>query len=654
MARKFYRFLMLTSAALLLSCGGGGGDGGGGNPVLPTQQTIDLTVGADANLPVAAAQAVTSFVSPVGKGAIGETKHLPASSNVNDQFIAGLDASENPLLLAFGDGSVVLSAETTAIALVRIAAGAESISAGPVLAADFSAAVKLSPSYPAFISAINSSLAAGLSPIGNDVVLDLTWQVLIEVQGTLQPKAASAGTKRPAAVAPLTSASLPYYFWNNSAYDAISITDIPASPNVQLNNRTFLVWKVTSQPDGGPLTTVTAPALKSTVWQLVAWYGASESKTSITGSSELPFTVRVFQDQDTVAENVFGAVTNVIFSALSLTQTALNISPQTNLACAQRLAQILSNTPQASAFLGHPSFQTFQDYVNRALKDIGLGALRSNCAFSSDQATAVSATMSIVVPSWSRVWSALNNSKKAFAGGAGLAQLVQYQFTSALITICKSNTPACKADTAIHFSPLPPLESGANQPILFSASVESPAPIANTPPTGSVVFQSLGTTLCAGQLQPSGFASCTFTPLAAASYSVTAVYSGDSSYRGSSSASTQLAILPPPLETFDGINKTITPTNIPGQSIFRPFMIFSNVPDGESVDYCSDYNYYFTPPNEMRQVGHACFTGKVYNNSLGYAAWTVITDGANNFIGFDTLTVTFKDGRSASHSWSYP
>ena len=87
------------------------------------------------------------------------------------------------------------------------------------------------------------------------------------------------------------------------------------------------------------------------------------------------------------------------------------------------------------------------------------------------------------------------------------------------------------------------LSSSANpstigQSVTFTATVNVVAPAAGTP-TGTVTFSDGSTTLATVALSSSGTASFSTSTLAVASHSITAVYSGDSNFNGSTGSLTQ-------------------------------------------------------------------------------------------------------------------
>ena len=147
-----------------------------------------------------------------------------------------------------------------------------------------------------------------------------------------------------------------------------------------------------------------------------------------------------------------------------------------------------------------------------------------------------------------------------YAGNANYAAST----SPALVQVVNAST-GISTSTTLSSSANP---SSGGQSVVFTASVVGTS--GNTPiPTGTVTFMN-GTTML-GAVGLSGTAQASFTagPLSAGSYSITAIYSGDSTYAGSSSTSlTQIATSPPYIWTANG-DRSLSKINT-GGLIFSP------------------------------------------------------------------------------------
>ena len=107
-------------------------------------------------------------------------------------------------------------------------------------------------------------------------------------------------------------------------------------------------------------------------------------------------------------------------------------------------------------------------------------------------------------------------------------------FNSSSLTMSQTVNKASTA-TSLSSSANP---SSIGQPVTFTATVNIVAPAAGLP-TGTVTFSDGGTTLATAPLSSAGTATFTASSLAVKSHAITAVYSGDASFNGSTGSLTQ-------------------------------------------------------------------------------------------------------------------
>jgi hypothetical protein len=113
--------------------------------------------------------------------------------------------------------------------------------------------------------------------------------------------------------------------------------------------------------------------------------------------------------------------------------------------------------------------------------------------------------------------------------------------TSAVLTQVVNTAVLLSTTTALTSSPNP---SAPNQSVTFTASVAGPSGATATP-TGTVTFLDVSTSLGSGTLDATAKATFSTSTLSAGSHSITARYSGDATYTGStSSAVTQVVGTP--------------------------------------------------------------------------------------------------------------
>lgn len=97
-------------------------------------------------------------------GALGASLSLPMAADARDGLVVALDANDNLRLASVevpGDGKIILSADSTALALVRISIG--SLPSG-LTAQSLNETIRATAAYPALVTAINQALAAGAAP----------------------------------------------------------------------------------------------------------------------------------------------------------------------------------------------------------------------------------------------------------------------------------------------------------------------------------------------------------------------------------------------------------------------------------------------------------------------------------------------------------
>jgi hypothetical protein len=110
-------------------------------------------------------------------------------------------------------------------------------------------------------------------------------------------------------------------------------------------------------------------------------------------------------------------------------------------------------------------------------------------------------------------------------GTLSLSNNYSLTYVGSNLTISQASTT-----TAVTSSVSP---STLNQPVIFTATI---SPQVAGMPTGTVIFKDGGVTLGTGTLNGSGIATFTTSSLAVNAHSITAVYSGDANFTGSTSS----------------------------------------------------------------------------------------------------------------------
>lgn len=120
--------VILLLASSLCGCGGGSSTSVGSSSTSssPPPVTSSLSVGLDSSVPSSAVSAITTYTTPSGPFAAGTAVSIPILDSSAEAIILASDKSDNILLAGMvggGISQVKLSAETTAVALVRLAHG---------------------------------------------------------------------------------------------------------------------------------------------------------------------------------------------------------------------------------------------------------------------------------------------------------------------------------------------------------------------------------------------------------------------------------------------------------------------------------------------------------------------------------------------------
>lgn len=156
-----------TSSAVIVNCRD-----------LPFETTTVSTFLADA-VPLAVRARIARIASAAGHAAVGSSIAVASNSRTGERTLFALDRNGKPVLAAIGVGnSIELSAESTAVAMIRIAVGpAVSLSRATTL----NTSIRRAPSFAALASEVQKSLDAGNMPAQAVAIPVLVSKVLSEI-----------------------------------------------------------------------------------------------------------------------------------------------------------------------------------------------------------------------------------------------------------------------------------------------------------------------------------------------------------------------------------------------------------------------------------------------------------------------------------------
>lgn len=319
---RILRTLLLFAVFGFLSSCGGGHSSDGATSAQTSASQISVSVDP---APPQAAQAITQILSATDGTTPGKAIGIPQPSTDGQSLLVGADKNGDAILLAFAASNVVLSVDTTAIALVRIAMGDRTTGTTPD---DLATAIRATSRYAKLTQDIQTQIASGGTLQNTPGLADDVWSVATATYQALSPSATSA---RQIVAAEVTPNALPYYPFNNGATDKFWLSAITGNSAVMASNRTRLAWHVTSS--AGTDTDIDPLAI-STIQVLTGYYGGTEVTKPVAGGAP-KFQVLVEQNPDMRRRNFVTVINRLIFTTLDL---AFLGSDSQKINCAQAVA----------------------------------------------------------------------------------------------------------------------------------------------------------------------------------------------------------------------------------------------------------------------------------------------------------------------------
>ena len=411
---------------VLAACSGGDA----GNPtVQPSLVSRQIQASIDPSVPIQATQSVQSIVSSLGDSVPGSPLNVPGLDGT-ESFLIGIDKQERPILLGFFTSQqAVLTVDSTAQALVRIAAGLVIPQTG-MTNDTIAAAIKSSANYTTLTAAITTALAAQQVPTESSAVLAATFQVANDVISSITISATQKSTVRQNAFATTDSASaLPYYFWPDIN---VWLTDDPGTPNITFNNMTLLAWEVTT--DYAKIIKIIAdPALSGNA---VGQIGdlLNGKNTPITAANDAKFNVTVGQSEATIIQNFTNVMTEDLFGVISFISLGAPLTPSEIQTCAIEIADTLLKNNEFAALVANPNAAALSAYVS-AMVGPSVFKVVTSCKFATDISGLTNQVFTRLI---GELWKVVN-----LAGTAQQILRIQYQFLNAPTTpitvqLCKS------------------------------------------------------------------------------------------------------------------------------------------------------------------------------------------------------------------------
>lgn len=363
----------LAVVLFIASCGGGGS---GATPAAPASISVQgLQPTIDSSVPAAATAAIKNYVTPVDLQAANATIQLPVSSAGGESMVYAVDANNNIILAALTtSASATLSANTTALALVRLSLGALPASTS---VSQLNSAIEATAAYQALVSAISTALAAGNSPSTQSAVFNAILNVLFQIPTSALPVAAAerrsmaveANLGTSATVPPYTLYAMPTLLGQSTG--SVIITDATDTGGVTLANSTAITWSLSSASTGGTSITCASPGASSSSINpdCSIQINATNLQNNIFSS---PSTATVPGNGDafnlTLEQNAISRTANVLqigedaFSVFVAWYTAGAASPLVS--CINGAVGFLLPPAQVAALVRDTSFSTVMAYIN--------------------------------------------------------------------------------------------------------------------------------------------------------------------------------------------------------------------------------------------------------------------------------------------------
>jgi hypothetical protein len=219
------------------------------------------TVSAESSVPATVVNGITEVVSPIGSGSLSSSIQI-ATSQSRDSFVLALDATGRIWLAAVtSTGTTNLNAESTALALVRMAIGA--LPSG-ITASQANQAIRNTAEFPALVSLIQAALDATQAPLDSGPVVQSMATTVRQAMNTLSailtPRASGALAVAAFASTPVDPARLPAFniLSNFAGLFSVYVQGVGSGGSVNVVNASPIVWSAHSLNETGTL--IPAPA----------------------------------------------------------------------------------------------------------------------------------------------------------------------------------------------------------------------------------------------------------------------------------------------------------------------------------------------------------------------------------------------------------
>jgi hypothetical protein len=222
-----------------------------------TVNTAKATVTIDSSVPASVSSIITQIVSPLDSQKPGTQIFVPISEIAGESLVLAIDANSNIVLASLTTTNTVnLSANSTALALVRLAIGALPNSG---VSGQLNKVIQATAEFPNLVALISAGLTANMSPVTSSAVYSSIATVLTQLPAPAVAALQSSNRARAHAQAapvdsPSVTTSLPYELVNFSTKlpQTVAVTGVVAATgNLQVSNSTLIAWALASATTSG-------------------------------------------------------------------------------------------------------------------------------------------------------------------------------------------------------------------------------------------------------------------------------------------------------------------------------------------------------------------------------------------------------------------
>lgn len=326
----------------------------------------------DGTLPPAARQMVSKIVSPFGQSDPNTAVNVPSSGGNGDSLVFAVDQQDNVVLAArTSDGATTLSADSTAVALVRIALG---VVPNQITSSRLNEDIRATAAFKPLVSSILADLAIPSIPTADPTVLGNIADVLAELGPVLASQLtetqASTSAAQLATIQVYPSVSTPFpYSLTFGGVDQVEITN----PAYLVSNKGLITYSLTSSAGSNEILLEGTPTIDRLTGRL--------KTITLPNNQGKGFNVTVGQSAASKRANILAIASDLM--ALLVGET---LGQQKSTQCLTAAANALLLPKDIDPVVQAPSLATLTKYLDNAASTANMRSMIKSCADLSDTA----------------------------------------------------------------------------------------------------------------------------------------------------------------------------------------------------------------------------------------------------------------------------